>query len=88
MNPSGRVERLHSFAGPDGATPVAGLVEASDGRFYGTASEGGANGKGTIFRIDTSGTLESLHDFAGQRRRKALRGTDSGSGRRILRNHG
>jgi uncharacterized repeat protein (TIGR03803 family) len=61
---------LHSFDGPDGAYPNAGLVQASDGNFYGTTSEGGASGNcsggcGTVFKITPNGTLTTLHSFGG-----------------------
>ena len=52
MNENGAVAVLHTFRGPDGATPFAGLVEASDGNLYGTTFAGGASDKGTIFRIN------------------------------------
>ncbi len=49
----------------DGASPVGGLLAASDGYLYGTASGGGVNGRGTIFRIRTDGTgFEVVHTFA------------------------
>jgi uncharacterized repeat protein (TIGR03803 family) len=47
----------------DGAQPFSGLVQASDGNLYGTASDGGANGNGTVFRITTSGVLTPLYSF-------------------------
>jgi uncharacterized repeat protein (TIGR03803 family) len=42
---------LHSFNGNDGANPLAGLVQGSDGSFYGTTYGGGAGGAGTVFRL-------------------------------------
>ncbi len=58
---------LHSFSGgADGANPVAGLMLANDGKYYGTASAGGSAGNnGTIFRTDTKGTFTNLYKFAG-----------------------
>jgi uncharacterized repeat protein (TIGR03803 family) len=35
-----------------GTHPYAGLLQASDGAFYGTTTAGGAYGVGTIFRLD------------------------------------
>ena len=46
--------------------PLAGLVQASDGNFYGTTLGGGANGGyGTVFKITPGGTLTTLHSFDG-----------------------
>jgi uncharacterized repeat protein (TIGR03803 family) len=54
---------LHSFTGPDGQYPHAGLAQATNGRLYGTTVGAGANGDGTIFKITSSGTLTTLHNF-------------------------
>ena len=49
----------------DGAAPRGPLVEGADGWFYGTASAGGANGRGTVFRVRPDGTaFEVLHTFS------------------------
>jgi uncharacterized repeat protein (TIGR03803 family) len=53
---------------PDGWAPNGGLIQASDGNFYGTADEGG-NGPqnqvaGTIFQITPSGKFTLLFTFA------------------------
>ena len=52
ITPTGAYILIYSFAdGTDGSAPVAGLTQASDGSFYGTAA--GTNGEaGTIFRVD------------------------------------
>jgi uncharacterized repeat protein (TIGR03803 family) len=47
----------------EGANPYAGLIQASDGNFYGTTIAGGAANRGTIFRMDPAGTLATLHSF-------------------------
>ncbi|MGC2111143.1 MAG: choice-of-anchor tandem repeat GloVer-containing protein [Candidatus Korobacteraceae bacterium] len=64
ITPSGTLTSLYSFGGAaDGANPYAGLVQASDGDFYGTTSGGGTNYDGTVFKITPSGTLTTLHSF-------------------------
>jgi uncharacterized repeat protein (TIGR03803 family) len=47
----------------DGAFPQAGLVQGSDGYFYGTTSGGGAQGWGTVFKISANGVLTTLYAF-------------------------
>jgi uncharacterized repeat protein (TIGR03803 family) len=49
----------------DGYYPVAGLVQGTNGAFYGTTQIGGTNGDGTIFKITASGALTTLHSFDG-----------------------
>ena len=58
---------LHNFAGRpnDGAKALAGLVQGTDGNFYGTTRNGGSSDKGTVFRITANGTITILHSFAG-----------------------
>src|SRR5439155_10664355 len=67
MTPTGTFSTLHAFTFSDGAAPLGGLVEGSDGALYGTTSRGGplrfANG--TVFRLASDGTLSTLHSFAG-----------------------
>jgi uncharacterized repeat protein (TIGR03803 family) len=49
----------------DGAAPQAGLL-LLNGFLYGTAQSGGGKGLGTLFKINTDGTVLSvLHSFAG-----------------------
>ncbi len=59
---------LYSFCSQpncaDGAHPIAGLVEAPDHNFYGTATYGGTVGDyGVVFRITPSGAYTVLHSF-------------------------
>ena len=72
ISPSGTETTLYSFVGSpnDGSQPYAGLVQGSDGNFYGTTIYGGTStncyeGCGTVFRISPSGTYTSLYSFAG-----------------------
>jgi uncharacterized repeat protein (TIGR03803 family) len=64
MDASGNLTTLHAFGtGEDGTSPQSGLIQGRDGSFYGTTLFNGAFGRGTIFKIDTSGTLTVLHGF-------------------------
>jgi uncharacterized repeat protein (TIGR03803 family) len=67
-SPAQTLTTLFSFDGTNGAAPIAGLVQATDGQLYGTTNGGGASatGGGTVFRITTSGTLATLHSFCVQ----------------------
>jgi uncharacterized repeat protein (TIGR03803 family) len=64
---NGVLTTLHSFTGGgDGGEPIGSLVKASDGKFYGTTSVGGANGYGTVFKITSGGVLTPLYSYTGQ----------------------
>jgi uncharacterized repeat protein (TIGR03803 family) len=67
ITPAGVLTVLHSLSGSpgEGAVPFAALVQGSDGNFYGTTALGGAHSKGTVFKIDATGTLTTLHSFSG-----------------------
>lgn len=56
---------LVSFDGANGANPYAGMVQGTDGSFYGTTLDGGAYSSGNVFKIDASG-LTTLYDFCAQ----------------------
>ena len=73
METNGSVSVLRHFATIDphtatnfgGASPSSALVEAG-GRFYGTATAGGAAANGTIFSVATNGTgFSVLRNFSG-----------------------
>ena len=75
INTNGVLTTLYSFTGGnDGAYPEAGLVQGSDGNFYGTTLSGGntnynyntdAVGYGTVFKISANGALTNLYSFTG-----------------------
>jgi len=65
VSSDGVLTYIHTFTGPDGAKPYAGLLQAADGTFIGTTSTGGANNLGTIYRISSSGAFTTLHTFRG-----------------------
>jgi len=58
---------VYSFAGgtADGSDPAAGLLQASDGNFYGTTNQGGSSGDGTVFMITPAGVETIVYSFAG-----------------------
>lgn len=58
----GAITTLHSFDEGDGVNPQEGLVLGSNGDFYGLTLYGG-DGYGTVFNINTSGKLTTLHTF-------------------------
>jgi uncharacterized repeat protein (TIGR03803 family) len=63
ITPAGIFTVLYSFCDcGDGSTPLAGLVQGTDGNLYGT-SEGASFNYGTLFKITLSGTLTTLHSF-------------------------
>lgn len=70
ITPKGTLTTLHSFDWDDGANPYAGVIQASDGNFYGTTITGGtwdcAAGCGTVFKMTPTGTLTILNGFDGQ----------------------
>jgi uncharacterized repeat protein (TIGR03803 family) len=70
ITPGGTLTTLYSFCAQagcaDGGNPYAGLVQASDGNFYGTNFGRGANGYGTVFKITPAGALTALYSFCSQ----------------------
>lgn len=70
----GKLTTLYSFCSlsncADGGLPEAPLVQATDGNLYGTTFAGGSGcgngtgcGYGTIFKINPTGVLTTLHSF-------------------------
>lgn len=77
LTQTGTLTTLYRFCLPanctDGKNPQSGLVQASNGNFYGTTEAGGANcdyfgGCGTIFEITPSGQLTTLYSFCAERK--------------------
>jgi uncharacterized repeat protein (TIGR03803 family) len=61
---------IHDFAGyltESGAAPYAGLIQGTDGNFYGTTTSGGGGGCtfgcGTIYKISAGGAFTVLYSF-------------------------
>jgi uncharacterized repeat protein (TIGR03803 family) len=66
ITPGGAFTTLHAFTGypNDGANPIGGLMQATDGNFYGTTPSGGAHFLGgTIFQMTPNGTVTTLYSF-------------------------
>jgi uncharacterized repeat protein (TIGR03803 family) len=69
IDSAGNETILHNFVGTDGASPTGGVIRDPNGNLYGTTQRGGdltqcSNaGCGTIFQLDPSGTLTTLHIF-------------------------
>jgi uncharacterized repeat protein (TIGR03803 family) len=67
MTLGGKITTLYSFCATprpcnDGQYPT-GVIQASDGNFYGTTESGGKFGSGTIFQISPSGAFKLLYTF-------------------------
>ncbi len=84
ITPAGVLSVFYSFpfdssnnTTPNGMFPVAGVLQAPDGNFYGVASGGGSSGTdfcqpgpeifgcGTIFKLTPSGNFTLLYSFCG-----------------------
>jgi uncharacterized repeat protein (TIGR03803 family) len=76
ISSTGALTTLYNFCSQancaDGLWPEAGLVQASDGNFYGTTTAGGGylkapcnanKGCGTVFKITSGGAFTVLHSF-------------------------
>jgi uncharacterized repeat protein (TIGR03803 family) len=69
------LKTVYTFAGgPDGETPLGGLVQSADGHFYGTTRAGGNTtnctyGCGTVFELTPTTTAvwkeKIIHNFSG-----------------------
>src|SRR5579872_2267436 len=66
ITPTGILSTLYSFCAQanclDGNDPN-GVIQATDGNFYGTTQGGGTSGRGTVFQLTTSGRLTTVHSF-------------------------
>lgn len=74
ISPSGKLQTLLSFPGAkSGENPVAPLIQATDGNFYGATQYGGTKtnegcspiGCGTLFQTTTNGGLRTVHNLTG-----------------------
>lgn len=69
ITPGGVFSTVYNFcsqgsdACTDGEQPRMGLMLDSNGYLYGTTEFGGANNRGTIYRITPAGVLTTLYSF-------------------------
>lgn len=66
LSTKGVLKIIHSFStsGTDGTGPLGPVLQAADGKLYGTTSAGGTFGLGTVFVMSTSGGgYKVLHNF-------------------------
>jgi len=63
------ITTIHGFTGPsDGGYPISGLISDALGNFYGTTSDQGPNGGGTVFELTPAGAswaFRVLYSFTG-----------------------
>jgi uncharacterized protein (TIGR03437 family) len=70
LTPAGAFTSLYTFSGPDGSIP-GNLIQGVDGGLYGTTVLGGSTetassvGGGTVFKLTTTGSFTTLHNFSG-----------------------
>jgi uncharacterized repeat protein (TIGR03803 family) len=66
IDTTGTFSVLHSLSGTtDGGWVTGALVLNTDGNLYGTGSGSGQYGAGTLFKITTTGTFTTIHNFTG-----------------------
>jgi uncharacterized repeat protein (TIGR03803 family) len=66
LDAAGQETVLYSFTGgDDGANPTAGVIRDAAGNLYGTASRGGIENNGVVFKLDNTGQESLLYAFMG-----------------------
>jgi uncharacterized repeat protein (TIGR03803 family) len=67
LNPSFQESTVTTFSttSPAAYHPTGGLVEDAAGNFYGVTQNGGANGQGTVYKMDQSGNVTTVYSFTG-----------------------
>jgi uncharacterized repeat protein (TIGR03803 family) len=68
LTKKGVLKILYSFSanGTDGLNPSGAVLQAADGKLYGTTYWGGASGQGTVYSLTTTGaSYKILHTFTG-----------------------
>jgi uncharacterized repeat protein (TIGR03803 family) len=64
LTTKGKLKIIYSFdADTHGGIPIGPVMQAADGKFYGTNSGGGTFGQGVVYSVTTGGALKVLHNF-------------------------
>jgi uncharacterized repeat protein (TIGR03803 family) len=84
ITPAGTLTTLHTFGFFDGCSPVAGLIQGSDGNLYGTTGAGGAHGAGNVYRISTNGDIAVLWSFCADKDPITFNCPDGGGGNPLV----
>jgi len=67
ITPGGELTTLYNFCSrpncADGESVFSPLVQGTNGKLYGTTTQGGTEGAGTVFTITLAGKLTTLHAF-------------------------
>jgi uncharacterized repeat protein (TIGR03803 family) len=70
LTPSGTLTTLHSFCSQpgceDGQVPATGLIQATNGLFYGTTDGFEFTEPGTVFELTPGGGLRTVYTFCSQ----------------------
>ena len=78
--------RWESFGSDEGQRSMGGLIEGSDGFFYGANAYGGRNNLGTVYRMSRLGRVSAFHQFeasdVGAYPHASLLRTDNGRNRK------
>jgi uncharacterized repeat protein (TIGR03803 family) len=64
LTPRGQLATIYSFSSSSGTGPQSGPIQASNGTFYASLTDGAIGTSGTIVGITSSGQLSTLHTFA------------------------
>jgi uncharacterized repeat protein (TIGR03803 family) len=65
VDTAGQETVLHTFSGgTDGGIPEAGVILTAAGNFYGTTYQGGAQGVGTVYKLNGDGKETVLYSFS------------------------
>lgn len=65
ISPAGKFKLTVVGLAPTPSTVFSGgVIQASDGYFYGTSSYGGASSDGYVWKMSTKGVFTDLHDFS------------------------